>query len=241
MNSSKPVKYDFHVNADNEFSAYAWLLRFTQGAHTVLDIGCSTGFFSRYLVDRGCQVVGVESNPSAAQKAISVCHRVIVGDIETAPVQASIKNKRFDAVILGDVLEHLKAPGPLLVHIRKSWLKPAGQVVLSVPNAGHWAFRREILGGRFRYRDYGLFDHGHLRFFTRDSLWTLVEECGYLIKDWAFSVNPNRYELTFRSLWWLYRSPKLYLYMLKMERALAKLRPELFAYQFILHLIPASL
>ena len=52
------------------------------GEKRVLDIGCSSGYLARPLVDRGCTVVGIERDPEAALAARDVCEEVIVGDVE---------------------------------------------------------------------------------------------------------------------------------------------------------------
>jgi 2-polyprenyl-3-methyl-5-hydroxy-6-metoxy-1,4-benzoquinol methylase len=193
------------------------------------------GVFSRYLAARGSYVVGVEANSIAAEQARIVCKQVIVGDVEAAQVQAQI-NGRFDCVLLGDILEHLRSPESLLMQIRTSWLKRDGWVVLSTPNSGHWCFRREVLHGRFPRQQYGLFDRTHLQFFTFHSLRELVTRCGYRVEQIAHSVNPNSYELTFACLSTLYRHKRARYYMLNLESWLAGKFPRLFAYQFIIRL-----
>jgi SAM-dependent methyltransferase len=230
--------YDSSFDPADEKVVYTWLLRFTEGARSLLDIGCSTGFLSRHLVARGCRVVGVELDPIAAEQARSVCQRVIVGDIEAPDVQAQV-DEEFDAVVLGDVLEHLRAPDALLVRIRESWLTSDGYVVLSVPNSGHWIFRREILWGRFPYRRCGLFDRTHLRFFTRASLHELVARSGYTVDRAAFTVNYNSFDdLTFAAFAALYRYYRFRSGLVKLESWLAAVLPTLFAYQFVLRIQP---
>jgi SAM-dependent methyltransferase len=167
-----------------------------------------------------------------------VCDRVIVGDVESPSVQEQI-SERFDAVVLGDVLEHLRSPGAFLTHIRESWLKPDGRVALSVPNSGHWIFRREVLKGRFPYRQYGLFDRTHLRFFTCNSLYALIEENGYKVEKSAIAINHNTYDdLTFACLASLYRHPTWRIHLIKFEHRLAAVWPTLFVYQFVLRIYP---
>jgi 2-polyprenyl-3-methyl-5-hydroxy-6-metoxy-1,4-benzoquinol methylase len=238
--NTMPSCYDFTINPSSQMSSHAWLLRFVQGARSILEIGCSTGFFSQHLVAQGCRVVGVELNSAAAAQARSVCRRVIVGDIETPAVQAQVDEK-FDAVVLGDVLEHLRAPGALLARIRESWLRPAGWVALSVPNSGHWIFRREVLRGHFPYRQYGLFDRSHIRFFTRASLHALVKDNGYTVERVALTVNQNCYDdMTFACLAPLYRRSGSRVCLIKVERWLAAALPSLFAYQFVLRIRPKT-
>lgn len=233
--------YEFAFNLTDDTLSYYWLLSFAKGANSVLEIGCSTGFFSRHLVAQGCQVTGIEVNPAAAEKAQTICKRVIIGDVEQAEVQAQV-NERFDVVVLGDVLEHLRAPERLLTHIRQHWLQPYGWVVLSVPNSGHWIFRRELLRGRFPYRQYGLFDRTHLRFFSRASLVSMIAESGYKIEQEAVTVNHNsHHDITFAIFTPLYRRRLDFRsWMMKLERQLATYWPTLFAYQFVLKIRPVK-
>jgi SAM-dependent methyltransferase len=241
FHQSSDVVYHFPIDLTDETISYTWMLRFIKGAHSVLEIGCSTGFFSKYLVKNGCYVVGVEVNPITALQAREVCHKVIVGDIETLELREQIYES-FDVVLLGDILEHLKYPGVLLTYIRKAWLNPDGRVVMSVPNSAHWIFRREVIFGRFPYRGYGLFDRTHLRFFTRASLYELVANTGYQVIKSAISVNHNSHDdITFAIFEPLYRRRLDFRsWMIKIEQWLANLFPTIFAYQFILCIKPKS-
>ena len=47
---------------------------------------------------------------------------------------------------------------------------PTGQLLISVPNAGYCGLVAELMQGEFLYREEGLLDKTHLRFFTRRSL-----------------------------------------------------------------------
>src|SRR5918992_581082 len=60
-----------------------------------------------------------------------------------------------------------------------------GAVVASIPNVAHGSVRLALLAGQFQYRERGLLDAGHVRFFTRDSVQDLFEETGYTITNWA--------------------------------------------------------
>lgn len=233
--------YDYRIDPLDSRVSYYWLLNFSQGAKTALEIGCSTGFFSRYLQERGCLVTGIDINGLAAEQARQYCVQVIVGDIESEVIQASIKTP-FDVVILGDVLEHMKDPARLLEVVRHRWLSQNGKVVMSVPNSGHWIFRREILLGRFPYRQEGLFDRTHLRFFTRSGIHDLVTQNGFNIEQEAVTVNlNNRQDLTFSSLAILYHYPGIRALLVQLEKWLANYLPDLFAYQFVISLFPTEI
>src|ERR1700684_670568 len=95
---------------------------------SVLEVGCSTGYFTKILAERGCSVVGIEIDCDAARTAEQWADRVIVGNIDDGGVWDEVKDESFDVVVLGDVLEHLRDPlGSLRQAAGK--LKPSGSVV----------------------------------------------------------------------------------------------------------------
>ena len=150
------------------------------GAH-VLEIGCATGYMSEVLRERlGCTVVGLEIDPAAAAEAAGRADRVLVGDVETFEWEELLPDERFDAVVFADVLEHLRDPTAVLERVR-TLLTEHGVVVASVPNVAHVSVRLALLAGEFRYRETGLLDETHMRFFTRASLQDLFERCGFVI------------------------------------------------------------
>jgi SAM-dependent methyltransferase len=237
---SDVLHYHYAIDPGDRRSSYAWILDFIGSASSILEIGCSTGFFSRHLAERGCQVVGVELSAEAARLAEPFCQRILVGDIESSSIQAQIHGP-YEAVILSDVLEHLRERADLLRKVRQSWLSQGGRAIVSVPNSGHWLFRREVLLGRFPYRSSGLFDRNHLRFFTYASLIDLIHQSGFGVSKSACTVNFNsREDLTFRILAPLFRLPHLKTWLVKLEQALMRLAPTLFAYQFVMCLQPVA-
>jgi 2-polyprenyl-3-methyl-5-hydroxy-6-metoxy-1,4-benzoquinol methylase len=150
----------------------------------VLEFGCATGYMSEVLRNRlGCSVTGVEVSPEAAAIAADRCDHVIVGDAEELDYDDLLGDERFDAVLFADVLEHLRDPAALLRRVRP-FISDEGVVIASLPNVAHASVRLALLGGEFRYRETGLLDDSHVRFFTRDSIQDLFEESGYAITNW---------------------------------------------------------
>lgn len=152
----------------------------------VLEFGCATGYMSRVLRERrGCTVVGVELDPEAAAQAEKECERVIVGDAETIDYDAELGEDRFDAITFADVLEHLRDPAHLLRRVRP-FLKEDGAVIASIPNIAHGNVRLALVAGEFRYRQLGLLDQTHLRFFTREGVQELFEVAGLYVHNWLY-------------------------------------------------------
>lgn len=150
----------------------------------VLEFGCATGYMSQVLSERlGCTVTGIEIDPEAARAAEAHCDRVIVGDAEELAFEELFGQERFDVVLFADVLEHLKDPAAALRRIRP-FVAAEGVVVASIPNVAHGSVRLALLAGQFQYRERGLLDVSHIRFFTRDSVQDLFESSGYVITNW---------------------------------------------------------
>jgi SAM-dependent methyltransferase len=170
---------------DSPGSTHNLVLGLVEPGSRVLEFGCSTGYMSKVLHDRlGATVVGVELNAEAAELAKAECDRVLVGDAEELDLEAELGSERFDAILFADVLEHLREPAALLKRVRPL-LAEGGVVVASIPNIAHASVRLALLGGSFRYRDQGLLDETHLRFFTREGVEDLFESSGYVVTHWV--------------------------------------------------------
>jgi O-antigen biosynthesis protein len=169
---------------DSPGSTHELVVGLVPSESRVLEFGCATGYMSEVLRTRlGCSVTCVEISPEAASIAVDHCDNVIVGDAEELDYDELLGDERFDAVLFADVLEHLRDPGALLRRVRP-FLSDEGVVIASLPNVAHASVRLALLGGQFRYRDTGLLDETHIRFFTHDSIQDLFEEAGYTITHW---------------------------------------------------------
>ena len=143
---------------------------------TVLDLGCGSGALGQYLSEtRSCTCDGLTWSEAEATHARPYYRTVIVDNLETCDLGASFPNQRYDYIVCADVLEHLSQPESI-VQACKALLAPQGKLLISVPNAGYCGLVAELLQGEFRYREEGLLDRTHLRFFTRRSLHRFIQE-----------------------------------------------------------------
>ncbi len=148
----------------------------------VLDVGCATGYLAGGLVQQGCTVTGVDNDAQALEKARVVLDRGVLADLDHVDLVGEFGEGRFDVVVFGDVLEHLRAPG-ILVRAARRLLAPGGFIVVSIPNVSHGDVRLALFAGRWEYRPLGLLDDTHIRFFTRESFQRLLAECGFVALD----------------------------------------------------------
>ena len=151
-------------------------------ARRVLDIGCGAGAFGKHLKqERGVeQVVGIEIVEEACHKAKEVLDQVLLGNIEE--MDLPFEEGHFDCILCGDVLEHLVEPAQVLRKLGRI-LNKSGVIVVSIPNVRFHAVSAMLSEGAWTYMDAGILDSTHLRFFTKSSLRTLVEEAGLEVGD----------------------------------------------------------
>lgn len=178
MPPEEPPKY--WCNVEDSATLTAELNLVPRGSD-VLEVGTAAGHMTRALARKDCRVVGLEIDPGQAARARAFCARMVVGNIEELEVERAI-SERFDVVLCGDVLEHLRDPAIAVTRL-KSLLRPGGFMVVSLPNVAHGSVRLSLLDGRFPYARYGLLDATHLRFFTLSGIVDLFNSAGLEIRD----------------------------------------------------------
>lgn len=153
------------------------------GIRTVLDIGCSTGELGQAIKEKtGATVIGVDTSVEMAAVAKEKNDKVIIGNIEDQKTLEQIENKKFDVIILADVLEHLINPWQTLKKLT-NFLSPSGVVIASIPNVGHLdTLYNLLINNYWPYRDRGIHDRTHMRFFTLKNIGELFKEAGLKIE-----------------------------------------------------------
>ena len=147
-----------------------------------LDVGCATGYLAQALAAQGCVVSGLEYDAEAAEEARPHLERLVVGDLNTMTLADAFAGTAFDAVVFGDVLEHLLDPTSAL-RDAVGLLTDDGSIVISIPNVAHGSLRLALLQGAWRYRDTGLLDRTHIHFYTLDGLEELLDSAGLVATE----------------------------------------------------------
>jgi len=146
--------------------------------HTeVLDVGCNTGMLGKILHKKNI-LDGLDINPQALKLAKPYYRHLFNIDLTTSKL--SSLTKRYDYIILSDVLEHLPRPDQLLIKIKR-FLKPNGFIICSLPNIARFEIRFQLLFGHFNYTESGIINQDHLRFFNKKSGQKLFEQTGYRV------------------------------------------------------------
>ena len=156
--------------------ALARIERWSGGPGRLLDLGCWVGFLLAEARDRGWEATGVE--PSAFASAYA---RERLGlDVRTEELLgADLSHAAFDAVVLGDVIEHLPRPGEALDHLA-ALLRVDGPRLawFALPDAGSRLAR--AMGARW----WSVLPT-HVQYFTRASMRVLLARHGWEVLEVA--------------------------------------------------------
>ena len=173
-------------NAHNKPSGYFssdredMLKYIPQDIKTSLEFGCGYGGFSALLKNRFyTESWAVEINEQAACEAVKKLDKVINSDaIESLD---EIPEYYFDCIILFDILEHLTDPYSLLLAL-KTKLTDKGVIIASIPNIRYYrTLSQLVIHGNWDYKDHGILDKTHLRFFTYKSIVKMLNRLDYKI------------------------------------------------------------
>jgi SAM-dependent methyltransferase len=189
----------------------------------ILDLGCSSGLLAERIRKLGHYVVGVDAvvRPGVEDRTDEFYQADLAKGL---PAEVG---DGFDCIIAGDVIEHLARPRDALLELRQA-LRPGGQLLLSVPNFGHWYPRARVALGIFGYDRRGILDETHLRFFSRLTLRRLVRACGFDILEESATGLP---------FGTITGGDKVSVAR-RVDTFLVRLRPTLFAYQYVMRLTP---
>jgi SAM-dependent methyltransferase len=148
----------------------------------VLEIGCGRGGF-RSSLHATAEVWGVEPVAVAAEIAKAKLDRVFVGTF--AEVEFQLPGASFDLIICNDVIEHIADDVGFLQALLTK-IKPGGYLMGSVPNMRNLpVFEALIFSKQWDYKDDGVLDRTHLRFYTVKSFPALLKRTGFEVIKFA--------------------------------------------------------
>jgi len=153
----------------------------------LLDLGAAGGELGSALRGHFDRTIGFEYNVDCVGQLHGHFHSIVIADLE----RVKTLPRNVQAIVLADVLEHLRSPTHTLALVRAA-LADDGHVFLSVPNIANVTVRLGLLFGVFEYRDRGILDHTHLRFYTVRTIRREVEKAGFRIEEIRGSSVPIR-------------------------------------------------
>jgi len=169
----------------------------------VLDVGCGNGVISRSLGEAGYNVYGIDVSEKAIERAKELNTFPNVRFAVVSAEQLIAEEKKYDAIICSEVLEHLNKPGDLLNTLSQS-LTNTGVLIVTVPNGmgprelfvtkpviwlqkkDNFLWRsvlkvKKLLGYQGTTVQSNASDLTHIQFFTRRSLHSLATSNNFKI------------------------------------------------------------
>ncbi|QKW05268.1 class I SAM-dependent methyltransferase [Streptomyces sp. NA04227] len=160
----------------------------TDGAATVLDVGCGDGSAASVAAPllAGHRLVGVDWSQDALRRAKTHLPHAVRGELTDGGLP--FPDGCADAVLFSEVIEHLVDPDSALDELRRV-LRPGGHLMLSTPNLAAWYNRGLLLAGvqpvfsevslRGIHGRPGSEVVGHLRLYTARALKEFVAASGF--------------------------------------------------------------
>jgi predicted TPR repeat methyltransferase len=161
--------------------------RYARKGGTLIDLGAAGGELGAAVRDLFTRTIGFEYNADCIADLREHFDAAVISDLE------KVKHLPHgaDAIVAADVIEHLRDAPTLLALIRAA-LAPNGRLFISVPNIANVTVRLGLLFGVFEYRDRGILDNTHLRFYTLRTIRREVEAAGFRVLAMRGSSVPLR-------------------------------------------------
>lgn len=169
-------------------------LDYTASDFSMLVAGCACGMDLMYVHDANpaAELHGIELDPNSAAIASTFAP---VENIDIETLDKSEWRNRFSAVMMGDILEHLRDPWAMVRRMYE-YTRPGGHIVISLPNVSHISVIEEMLSAHWQYVSAGILDRTHLRFFARNEAVELVTQAGYHMRELGCNKVPLNQEQT---------------------------------------------
>lgn len=200
MATNKRHVYDYSFDPGGN-NAPAKVLKMVGNNKRVLEIGAGPGSITKHLINTNkCNVTAIEIDQDAISLLSSYTSNVYQCDLNSDDwPSVVIKHGLFEVVLAGDVLEHLYDPWATL-NSMKNLLTKDGYIVVSIPNAAHNSVISCLLNEDFEYREWGLLDRTHIRFFGLKNIQSMFDQVDLAIMD-AEYITAHPEDTEFAASW----------------------------------------
>jgi 2-polyprenyl-6-hydroxyphenyl methylase/3-demethylubiquinone-9 3-methyltransferase len=174
----------------------------------ILDIGCAQGNISTMLAEEGFEATALDLNPNFLNYAKKKRAFGNISYICASALKMPFKDESFDAVVIGELIEHVAYPEKLLQEARRV-LKLGGLMAITTPN--NHLFLGMLSGikpelfekikdrNKLLKRQFGPAGKDHLFVFDKKNLNALLERQDFKIISEgyidSFLMNPFTYYL----------------------------------------------
>ena len=143
----------------------------------VFDLGCGSGAFANQRAARGYAVSGVDPSFSGIEQAKKAYPHLQL-EVGSTDEDLVARFGTFQAVTSFEVIEHVFAPRPYAKCIF-NMLAPEGVAIISTPYNGYLKNLAVALLGKYDKHYTALWDNGHIKFWSINTLGRLLAETGF--------------------------------------------------------------
>jgi SAM-dependent methyltransferase len=164
------------VSSDDKFYREIYTLGLNSIEHfiakgSLLDIGCSTGFFLDLAKERDWRTAGLELGIDESVVAEKKGHKIFKSTIESLDPE-----KIFDVITMWDVLEHIP-DGISQLNLIREHLTKKGILFFQIPNS-------DSLAAKVLRQDCRMFDGlEHTNLYNPLTVRQIAESCGFTVKE----------------------------------------------------------
>jgi 2-polyprenyl-3-methyl-5-hydroxy-6-metoxy-1,4-benzoquinol methylase len=185
----------YHYSAANAEPSHQHLYpsvsRFLQNVppgSIVMDAGCGNGSFIALFQDRQWQLHGSDLSPTGIELARKTYPNINFFLADAQSLYADFLNTvgPVDIVISTEVIEHIYDPRGFLRNCF-GLLKPGGTIVLTTPYHGYLKNLLLAVTGKLDQHFTVLWDHGHIKFWSRKTIGEVLKETGFTNIEFAGS------------------------------------------------------
>jgi len=143
----------------------------------VFEVGCGNGSVANWMASRGIEVSGIDFSESGIAQARRAYPELQLA-VGSAYDDLSKVFGQFPVVISLEVIEHLYFPRRFARSVF-DLLEPGGTAFISIPFHGYLKNLALALTGRMDAHFTALWDGGHIKFFSEQTLGALLREAGF--------------------------------------------------------------
>lgn len=152
---------------------------------TIADLGCGNGYILAQFRGEERRLCGFDVSHSGIEMATAAYPSIQFGVLDlTSDLSTHALAGECDLVISTEVVEHVYSPR-IFARNCFALLKPGGRAIISTPYHGYWKNLALAATGGMDGHFTALWDHGHIKFWSRRTLTALLEEAGFDVIHFA--------------------------------------------------------
>jgi len=156
-----------------------------------LDVGCGTGAVVFFAEKMGYDAIGLEINDGAVKRMKNRGINVVNSTLENF----GGKKNSFDAIYLGDIIEHVKDPSRFLDKC-SFLLKKGGRLLVATPNTNSFIAKYQLVLDKLFGIPWGHVSPPHHLFeFSKESLIGILRSKNFEIEGVRFSTSSFSYSV----------------------------------------------